>query len=176
MSMGFTFLDLIMLGLSTHFEKFFILREFVFVETAANRRYKKLAKKQQKNATLETKKLQVFHLDKLRGWIANEFPQRNLERVIDDFIFLLFLCGNDFLPAVPTLDIAEGALDYFFSLYKQVLQQEYMTHVKEEKINWTQIVSYLSKVAELEKTILNDRLKQEPCFKELRKKVHQLHF
>ena len=45
----------------------------------------------------------------------------DLEKTIDDFILMLFLCGNDFLPAIPTLDIGEGALNYFFGIYKDIL-------------------------------------------------------
>ncbi len=45
----------------------------------------------------------------------------SLERIIDDFVLTLFLCGNDFLPALPTLHIDEGALNYFFTLYKKIL-------------------------------------------------------
>ena len=39
------------------------------------------------------------------------------ERLVDDFIFLTFLVGNDFLPHLPTLDIGEHAFDVIFGLY-----------------------------------------------------------
>ena len=41
----------------------------------------------------------------------------SLERV-NDFVFMTFLVGNDFLSHLPSLDIAEGAFDRLFSVYR----------------------------------------------------------
>mmetsp|Transcript_109109 Transcript_109109/g.222886 ORF Transcript_109109/g.222886 Transcript_109109/m.222886 type:complete len:109 (-) Transcript_109109:17-343(-) len=88
--------DLIMLGLVTHEPHFTILREVVdFGGGFRNDNALKVVKKQTKESDF-----QLLHLSVLREYLYLEFckddpePQKlDLERTIDDFVFLTFLVG-----------------------------------------------------------------------------------
>ena len=45
----------------------------------------------------------------------------SLESLIDDWILLGFLVGNDFLPHLPHLHINKGALTELYDIYKKEL-------------------------------------------------------
>ena len=72
---------------------------------------------------------QWLHVSTLREYLEREFARGcdfscaggwDLERLIDDFIFVCFFVGNDFLPHLPSLDIRNGAIDTLLDLYKKL--------------------------------------------------------
>ena len=117
--------DLIMLALVTHEPHFCLLREVVKFGAGAN-------SGQPSRETLQNPTDDGFlllHVGLLREYLDQEFKgiapalpfKYDCERIVDDFVLLSMLVGNDFLPPLPTLDIAEGALNVLFSTYRELL-------------------------------------------------------
>jgi len=50
--------------------------------------------------------------------ILDPVCEPNIERLIDDFIFICFLMGNDFIPHIPSLETHECAVDLLIEVYK----------------------------------------------------------
>lgn len=132
--------DLIMLGLVTHEPHFTLLREIVDFGRGGNSNSKN-ALKTVMRFTKESD-FQLLHISVLREYLQIEFCRENpelydLERVVDDFVFLTFLVGNDFLPHMPSLDIGDGAFDLLFTTYKQ------------QRVNWgrDQYLTYMGEIS-----------------------------
>ena len=84
----------------------------------------------------ETKFIFV-RLSVLREYLRKDLEMPNLpfpydfERAVDDWVFMCFFVGNDFLPHLPSLEIRENAIDRLVRLYKDAV---YRTGVS--CINW----------------------------------------
>ncbi|CAG8482069.1 11267_t:CDS:10 [Paraglomus occultum] len=112
--------DLIMLGLLSHDPHFALLREEV---TFGPRKKKK--------GGVESQNFYLMHISLLREYLDLEFSalrdllpfDYDLERIIDDFVLLALFIGNDFVPHLPKLHIAEGALGLMFKVYKRILPE-----------------------------------------------------
>lgn len=122
--------DLIILGLATHEPHFCLLREEVIFgrrrlrqEALAQRK----SKQERSNDYVLQTNFNLLHLNVLRDYIALDLETSNIyadspydiERTIDDFCFLTFFVGNDFLPHMPSLDIGDDAFDIMFHAYRK---------------------------------------------------------
>eukprot|EP00600_Ochromonadales_sp_CCMP1393_P006186 CAMPEP_0174956318 /NCGR_PEP_ID=MMETSP0004_2-20121128/1464_1 /TAXON_ID=420556 /ORGANISM="Ochromonas sp., Strain CCMP1393" /LENGTH=574 /DNA_ID=CAMNT_0016204331 /DNA_START=44 /DNA_END=1765 /DNA_ORIENTATION=+ len=173
--------DLIMLALATHEAHFTILREKVTFgrkrdEPEVSEAQKLLNAQSMRNGVLVScvnpedewvykTPLQALHVNRLREYLDNEFSclhhalpfGYDLERIIDDFIFICFFVGNDFLPHLPSLDIRDGALDFLIECYKELLpSMGYITSPGGE-LNLQQADVILSRVGEIEDQIFIQR-------------------
>ncbi|MQM20028.1 hypothetical protein Taro_053039 [Colocasia esculenta] len=134
--------DLIMLALATHELHFTILREDVSSQQPAGDiasalemsfskvQYERLKSREsfEKAASMSrcypNKRYQFLKIWTLRKYLELDLgipdPPFNidLERQIDDFIFMCFFTGNDFLPHLPSIEIIEGAIDLLIHVYK----------------------------------------------------------
>ncbi|KDN50915.1 hypothetical protein RSAG8_00544, partial [Rhizoctonia solani AG-8 WAC10335] len=131
--------DLIMLALATHEPHFRVLREDVFADSNKNCcricgqeghfAAQCTGKPKEKDTSKPPEKKPFIFLDVavLREYLAIELNVPNipfpfdLERALDDWVFLIFFVGNDFLPHLPSLEIREGAIDTLLKIWKDEL-------------------------------------------------------
>ncbi|CAH1395383.1 unnamed protein product [Nezara viridula] len=139
--------DLIMLGLCTHEPHFALLREEV-----------KFSRTAKKPKNVEETKFFLLHLSMMRGYLELEFQslkeklsfEYDIERIIDDWVLMGFLVGNDFIPNLPKFHIANNALHKLYQAYMEVLPSlggyinDYGT------LNLERFEKYLTKLAEME--------------------------
>lgn len=134
--------DLIMLGIATHEPHFRVLREDVFFQESKARKCglcgqtghkaeECRGQAKQKNGEFDEKQkgtsLKPFiwlHVSVLREYLAAELhvPRQpfpfDLERALDDWVFMCFFVGNDFLPHLPSLDIRENGIDTLIAIWR----------------------------------------------------------
>jgi 5'-3' exoribonuclease 2 len=177
--------DLIMLGLATHEPHFRVLREDVFFQETKSRMCKICGQKghDEKNCKGEARDaseaegiekssspLKPFiwlHVSILREYLAVELevpglPFRfDLERAIDDWVFLCFFVGNDFLPHLPALEIRENGINTLMAIWKDNLAHMggYVTKDGHADLERVQVI--LHGLAKQEDAIFRRRKEQE---------------
>ncbi|XP_062086328.1 5'-3' exoribonuclease 3-like [Humulus lupulus] len=122
--------------------------------------------------------VRVKHYQFLHVWILREYLELDLqisdppesfkfdiERIVDDFIFMCFFVGNDFLPRTPSLSIHEGAIDLLMTVYKKEMKNigDYLVDMllaedkKAEFIKLSRVEKFILLVGTFEEKIFKKR-------------------
>jgi 5'-3' exoribonuclease 2 len=177
--------DLIMLGLATHEPHFRVLREDVFFQDSKARMCKLCGQKghdarncrgeaKEKDGEFDEKDTEItlkpfiwLHVSVLREYLAVELsvpglPFRfDLERAIDDWIFMCCFVGNDFLPHLPALEIREDGIDTLNAIWKDNLPYMGGYVTKDGHIDLERAQCILDGLAKQEDAIFKRRKEQE---------------
>ena len=105
--------DLIMLSLTTEERNIVLMRE-----------------SQDFGQNQSSSKVPFKYLDinNLRDGIYDTLGYKTDQNVINDYVFMCYLLGNDFIPALSFLKIKEGAVDVLVECYKKVVNNPDITN------------------------------------------------
>ncbi|CAI4229922.1 unnamed protein product [Auanema sp. JU1783] len=182
--------DLIMLGLATHEVNFNIIRE----EFVANQprpcemcgqyghalsECRGLENAEQgpdvANPLCKEKNFIFLRVPVLREYLERDMFLPNtpfpfdIERVIDDWVFLCFFVGNDFLPHLPSLEIREGAIDRLIRLYKDMVYKMKGYLTKDGDVYLDRVQMIMNGLGNVEDEIFKRRQEDEQRFQANRK-------
>ncbi|KAG8262655.1 5'-3' exoribonuclease 2 [Homalodisca vitripennis] len=179
--------DLIMLGLATHEPNFTIIRE----EFKPNKPKTCDICGQEghemkdcigltnevsdpgKPITMGEEQQFIFvRLNVLREYLERELEMPGLpfeydfERAVDDWVFMCFFVGNDFLPHLPSLEIREGAIDRLVNLYKKTVTKTggFITDSGNVTLDRVQLI--MTDLGDVEDEIFKNRQQTELMFKQ----------
>lgn len=74
------------------------------------------------------------------------------DRIIDDFVFLMIFCGNDFMPQIPFLNIASNCIQLMINAYCELLEEEHRFITADNKPDLGLLQLILKKVKIVEET------------------------
>lgn len=186
--------DLIMLGLATHEPNFTIIREEfkpnkpkpcdICGQLGHEMRECTGAEPnqgQEENAFGSECQYIFVRLNILREYLERELYMPNLpfkydfERAVDDWVFMCFFVGNDFLPHLPSLEIREGAIDRLVALYKKAVYKTGGFLTDSGDVNLDRVQLIMSDLGDVEDEIFKKRQQNELAFKQREKDKKRRH-
>ncbi|GEQ70569.1 hypothetical protein JCM33374_g4247 [Metschnikowia sp. JCM 33374] len=172
--------DLIFLGLATHEPHFRVLREDVFAQgnsrMGGSAQFRMSAEQKKLLQERDARKPFLWlHVNVLREYLEVELKQNtsfawDLERAIDDWVFMCFFVGNDFLPHMPALSVRDNGIDILVGCWKQVITKlrDYITC--DGKLNLEGVEQLLAVLSNKEGDIFKKRRENDLRYQNNRKR------
>ncbi|XP_076127840.1 5'-3' exoribonuclease 2 [Alosa pseudoharengus] len=181
--------DLIMLGLATHEPNFTIIREEFKpnkprpcalcgqigheIKDCQGMPREKQGQHDEfaDNIPVSEQEFIFIRLSVLREYLERELTMASLpfpfdfERSVDDWVFMCFFVGNDFLPHLPSLEIREGAIDRLVGIYKDVVHKTGGYLTESGFVNLERVELIMQAVGVAEDNIFKKRKDDDESFK-----------
>ncbi|XP_072361835.1 5'-3' exoribonuclease 2 [Scyliorhinus torazame] len=115
----------------------------------------------------------------LREYLERELTMASLpfkfdfERSVDDWVFMCFFVGNDFLPHLPSLEIREGAIDRLVGIYKNVVHKTGGYLTDNGFVNLERVQMIMVAVGEAEDNIFRKRRDDDVSFRRRQKEKNK---
>jgi 5'-3' exonuclease len=132
--------DLFMLSLTTHCPHFYLLREDIMTPDIHNCYY-------------YTADIGLLHEQLFMKW---DIEMGNTNRFVNDFIFLCFFIGNDFLHHIPMFHDLLWSIPYLLDIRKEVIAGDYITTVDGNGFNLKKLLKILKRIENAEANALMD--------------------
>ena len=105
-------------------------------------------------SNIDKEKSYYFNIFKLAEQLNILLKNENIEQSICDYCFICFLCGNDFLPHLPSINIRNDGIHYLIEKYLELNNN--LINIDKKTINWTIFCNYVSILSKSE----NEKLKE----------------
>lgn len=159
--------DIIFLGLSLHKLKVRLVRNDQNLETRQKREFCKACQKKGHSAfycgNIKTWKYLYFDIEILKRHLYSLFKTQikrkfSFHRIIDDWVFLCFLAGNDFIPNMQCFDIRFGALEHIFFILTYSFNSTGLYITESGNINTSAFKNVITLLAKHENTFYYKKL------------------
>jgi 5'-3' exonuclease len=140
--------DLIMLSMASKYADIYLLRESVHFGKVQDDSF----------GFLDIPTFKSYLFETITENIDGDFKDNlDIDLLVQDYIFLCFFIGNDFLPNLPSLHIKQDGIDYLLDIYKDLLcmREEYL--ICDNEINISFLKSLFMKLKIEEGRKLEDR-------------------
>lgn len=145
--------DLIFLSMFTHVEKIHILRENQY-------------RRSQQDCMFYL--VDIDAVKKSVKDILTTSEYNDEKSLVNDFVFICFLVGNDFLPHIPCIEIIMNGMEILSDIYKKVAEKfGYLVNISERiELNIDAICEFFRLISEQEQSILCGKIDNGKFFED----------